>query len=54
MIRVTKEEGKQLNQVCPQFVHRTTTKRSYFLVEVPEALNQLKKIQSQHTVGLEK
>ena len=44
MIRISREEGKQLSQICPEYVFHTVHKRSYYLVEDKPAFVELDKI----------
>lgn len=50
MIIITREEGKLLKQICPKYVHSTVHNRTYYLVEVREAFEELFKIRSKHRV----
>ena len=45
IIEIDKKLGKQMNQICPQYVSTTTHKRHYYMTESRKAYEVLRKLQ---------
>lgn len=50
MNKLVKQEGKELMKACPDLVRRTKTKRSYFLIDVPDATKHLDDLHKKYKV----
>lgn len=44
ILKITKKQGKILNQIIPQYIFTGLHKRNYYITECEKAMKELKKI----------
>lgn len=45
IIEIDKKLGKQMNQICPQYISTTAHKRHYYMVQTNKAYEILRELQ---------